>query len=71
LLIVSDPFEAYLKLVNHFRPFTPSSKNISDSASMGKNTVIMPNSFIGNHVTMAMIVLFIRMFAFGSLRDRQ
>jgi len=51
LLIVSDPFEAYLKLVNHFRPFTPSSKNISDSASLGQNTVIMPNSFIGNHVT--------------------
>src|SRR6187401_18855 len=51
LLIVDDPFEAYLKLVNHFRPFTPSSKNISDSASIGKNAVIMPNSFIGNHVT--------------------
>src|SRR6187402_2752959 len=51
LLVVSDPFEAYLKLVNHFRPFTPSSKNISDSASIGQNTVIMPNSFIGNHVS--------------------
>jgi UDP-3-O-[3-hydroxymyristoyl] glucosamine N-acyltransferase len=51
LLIVADPFEAYLKLVNHFRPFTPSTKNISDSASIGLNTVIMPNSFIGNHVT--------------------
>src|SRR6187551_780008 len=51
LLIVSDPFEAYLKLVNHFRPLTPSSKNISDSASIGQNTVIMPNSFIGNHVS--------------------
>ena len=50
LLIVDDPFEAYLKLVNHFRPFTPSSKNISDSASIGQNTVIMPNAFIGNHV---------------------
>jgi len=51
LLVVSDPFEAYLKLVNHFRPFTPSSKNISDSASIGQNTVIMPNCFIGNHVS--------------------
>ena len=51
LLIVSDPFEAYSKLVSHFRPFTPSSKNISNSASIGENTVIMPNSFIGNHVT--------------------
>jgi UDP-3-O-[3-hydroxymyristoyl] glucosamine N-acyltransferase len=50
LLVVDDPFEAYIKLVDHFRPFTPSSKNISDSASIGKNTVVMPNSFIGNHV---------------------
>jgi len=50
LLIVSDPFEAYLKLVNHFRPFFPSSKNVSDSASIGQNTVVMPNCFIGNHV---------------------
>ena len=51
LLIVNDPFEAYLKLVNHFRPFTPSAKNISASASIGLNAVIMPNSFIGNHVS--------------------
>lgn len=51
LLIVNDPFEAYLKLVNHFRPFTPSDKNISDSATIGQNTVVMPNSFVGNHVT--------------------
>lgn len=51
LLIVADPFEAYLKLVNHFRPFIPAAKNISDSASIGANTVIMPNSFIGNNVS--------------------
>lgn len=50
LLIVNEPFEAYLKLVDHFRPFNPSAKNISDSASIGQNTFIMPNSFIGNHV---------------------
>src|SRR6185436_13384234 len=36
LLVVDDPFEAYLKLVNHFRPFVPSSKSISDSANIGK-----------------------------------
>ena len=30
LLIVDEPFEAYLKIVNHFRPFTPSMKMISD-----------------------------------------
>src|SRR5688572_8986436 len=50
LLIVDDPFEAYQKLVNHFRPFSPSSKSRSDSSSIGRDTVIMPNSFIGNHV---------------------
>jgi UDP-3-O-[3-hydroxymyristoyl] glucosamine N-acyltransferase len=50
LLIVNDPFEAYLKLVNHFRPFIPSAKNISDSASIGENTVVMPGAFIGHHV---------------------
>lgn len=50
LLIVSDPFEAYLKLVNHFRPFTPSTKSISDSALIGEGTTVMPNAFIGNQV---------------------
>jgi UDP-3-O-[3-hydroxymyristoyl] glucosamine N-acyltransferase len=51
LLIVSDPFEAYLKLVNHFRPFVPSMKMISDLATIGDGTVIMPNTYIGNYVT--------------------
>ncbi len=50
LLIVPDPFEAYLKLVNHFRPFTPSAKSISDTAVIGKDTTIMPHAFIGNYV---------------------
>jgi UDP-3-O-[3-hydroxymyristoyl] glucosamine N-acyltransferase len=50
LLLVNDPFEAYLKLVNHFRPFTPSMKMISDTAMTGEGTIIMPNTYIGNHV---------------------
>jgi UDP-3-O-[3-hydroxymyristoyl] glucosamine N-acyltransferase len=50
LFIVNDPFEAYLKLVNYFRPFTPSLKPISDSAIIGEGTVVMPNTFIGNAV---------------------
>src|SRR6476620_12085559 len=28
LLVVDNPFEAYSKIVNHFRPFEPSSKMI-------------------------------------------
>lgn len=51
LLIVDEPFEAYLKIVNHYRPFAPSMKMISDTSSAGKGTVIMPNAYIGNHVT--------------------
>jgi len=50
LLITEDPFEAYLKLVNHFRPFSPSMKMISDSAIIGTGTIIMPNTYIGNGV---------------------
>jgi UDP-3-O-[3-hydroxymyristoyl] glucosamine N-acyltransferase len=50
LLVVDEPFEAYLTIVNHFRPFTPSAKMVSDSSSIGEGTVVMPNAFIGNHV---------------------
>lgn len=50
LLVVDEPFEAYLKIVNHYRPFSPSLKMISDTAVVGEGTVIMPNVYIGNHV---------------------
>lgn len=50
LLIVDNPFDAYIKLVRHFRPFAPASKPISDSAVIGNDTVIFPNVFIGNNV---------------------
>jgi UDP-3-O-[3-hydroxymyristoyl] glucosamine N-acyltransferase len=50
LLTVDDPFEAYLKLVNHFRPFAPSMKMISDTSIIDEGTVIMPGAYIGNHV---------------------
>src|SRR4051812_15253405 len=51
LFIVDDPFEAYTKIIQHFRPFEPSAKMISDSAKIGDGTFIYSNSFIGNHVT--------------------
>ncbi len=50
LLVLADPFEAYLKIVNHFRPFIPQTKLISDASEIGEGTVIMPNVFIGDHV---------------------
>ena len=51
LLLVENPFEAYLKIVQYFRPFTPATKNISDTAVIGEGTVIMPGAVIGNNVT--------------------
>ena len=51
LLFCSDPFEAYLKIVAHFKPFIPCSKAISDDAIIGEGTIIMPNVFIGPNVT--------------------
>lgn len=50
LLVVPDPFEAYLKIVNFYRPFTPSLKNISDTATIGEGTIVMPGAYIGNSV---------------------
>jgi len=51
LLIVDNPFDAYCKIVNHFRPFEQASKMISDSAVIGEGTFIYPGVFIGHHVT--------------------
>lgn len=51
LLVCDDPFEAYLKIVKHFRPFTPNHQLISESAIIGEGTVLMPGAFVGNHVT--------------------
>lgn len=50
LLLVNDPFEAYQKIVNHYRPFTPLSKSVSNSAIIGEASIIMPGAIIGNNV---------------------
>ena len=51
LLLVAEPFEAYQKIIHHFRPFTPLQKHISDSAVIGEGTIIMPGAVLGNQVT--------------------
>ena len=51
ILIVDNPFEAYCKIVNHFRPFEPATKMISDDLIIGEDTVVYPGVFIGNHVS--------------------
>ena len=50
LLVVNEPFDAYLKIVRHFRPFEPATGMISDTAVIGKDTFIYPGVFIGHHV---------------------
>ncbi len=50
LLVVDQPFEAYLSIVRHFRPFTVATQSISESAVIGKGATIFPGAFIGHHV---------------------
>lgn len=51
LLVTEQPFESYLTIVHHFRPFSAPTESISTTLVKGENTVIMPNVFIGKHVT--------------------
>ncbi|PRZ19851.1 UDP-3-O-(3-hydroxymyristoyl)glucosamine N-acyltransferase [Flavobacterium granuli] len=50
LLLSDDPFRDFNKLTNHFKPFQASNASISASAVIGQNTIIQPNTFVGNHV---------------------
>lgn len=50
LLFSEDPFTDYMKLVKKFRPFIPGTKMVSDTAKIGKGTVIQPGVFIGENV---------------------
>ncbi len=50
IIVSDDPFRDYNYLVNYFSPFQSSSRNISDTAKIGKDSIIQPNVFIGNNV---------------------
>ena len=50
LLVVEQPFEAYSKIVKHFRPFEPAAKMVSETAEVGEGTFLYPNAFVGHHV---------------------
>ncbi|MGE9311473.1 UDP-3-O-(3-hydroxymyristoyl)glucosamine N-acyltransferase [Niabella sp. CJ426] len=50
LLVVEEPFEAYLKIVAYHRPFQPSMEAVAASAIVGEGSVVMPNSYLGNNV---------------------
>ncbi|MFC4721925.1 UDP-3-O-(3-hydroxymyristoyl)glucosamine N-acyltransferase [Geojedonia litorea] len=50
LLLSDDPFRDFNKLTRHFKPFKSSNAAISDTATIGKGTIIQPNCFVGNNV---------------------
>ncbi|MCO6485977.1 MAG: UDP-3-O-(3-hydroxymyristoyl)glucosamine N-acyltransferase [Saprospiraceae bacterium] len=50
LLVVDQPFEAYDLLARHFRPFTPLTAEIADSAQIHPSAVIEPRVIIGPEV---------------------
>lgn len=51
LILHEEPFSAFNLLTRHFKPKQYSNQFTSSSASIGKNTIIMPGAFIGNHVS--------------------
>lgn len=50
LLLSNDPFRDFNKLTQYFKPFVPAQTPISESAKIGRDTIIQPNVFIGNNV---------------------
>jgi UDP-3-O-[3-hydroxymyristoyl] glucosamine N-acyltransferase len=50
LLYCEAPFDAYSKIIHHFKPFKISTESISSDLKVGANTVIMPHVFIGANV---------------------
>lgn len=51
LLFHEKPFDAFIQLIQTYRPFEASSNAISPTAVIGKGTVIQPGAFVGNNVT--------------------
>jgi UDP-3-O-[3-hydroxymyristoyl] glucosamine N-acyltransferase len=51
ILVCNEPFEAYLRIAGHFRPFEKQGLMVSPTAIIGEGTIIMPGAFIGHGVT--------------------
>ena len=51
LILSEHPFDDFVYLVRHFRPFEKANATVSPSASIGPGTIIQPGAFVGNHVT--------------------
>jgi UDP-3-O-[3-hydroxymyristoyl] glucosamine N-acyltransferase len=51
LLLVEQPFEAYLSIVKHYRPFMPSTESIQPTSTIGEGSYVAPNVYIGHYVS--------------------
>ncbi len=51
ILVHPEPFEAYLKIVRHFRPFEPGMEANNSISSVASSAIIYPGAYIGRHVT--------------------
>ena len=51
IFVVEDPFEAYLSIVDHFKPFTVQHTAVSQDLQLGEGTILMPQVYIGKGVT--------------------
>lgn len=50
LLIIEDPFSAYINIVKKYRTFRPASGPVSDSSLIGEGTILQPGVFVGEQV---------------------
>jgi UDP-3-O-[3-hydroxymyristoyl] glucosamine N-acyltransferase len=50
ILITDTPFEAYCKIVEHYRPFEKAN-SLVNSNKIGEGTYIYPGAFVGNNVS--------------------
>ena len=50
LIFSEDPFRDFVSLIKHYSPFRPASQMVSQTASIGKGTIIQPGAFVGNNV---------------------
>ncbi len=50
LIVVQDPFSAYVKIVKHIRKFEPQTTFVHPSAEIGECTILQPGVFVGKDV---------------------
>ncbi len=51
LLVSDDPFRDFNKLTEYFKPFEKANSLVSNTSSIGRNSVVQPGSFVGNNVS--------------------